>query len=230
MQRAGGRFKPRPAAGDLLRNPCCGAYKTRVLDLASAFATLFVVLDPPGMAPIFLGLTAGMDHAVKRRIAIEASIIAFFVLAGATLFGTWLLNALGIGLPAFRIAGGLLLFSIAFEMVFDRRQRRNAGDAAARPDANIAAFPIAIPLMAGPGAITACILLASRTGGNWLQLGLLLGVIAVMVLITLGVFAASGLLGRLLGARGLAVTERLLGVMLAALAVQNVADGVMALR
>jgi multiple antibiotic resistance protein len=201
-----------------------------VSDLASAFATLFVVLDPPGMAPIFLALTAGMAHALKRRIAIEASIIAFFILAGATLFGTRLLDALGIGLPAFRIAGGLLLFSIAFEMVFDRRQRRNAGDAAGRAEANIAAFPLAIPLMAGPGAITACILLASRAGGSWLQLGLLLGVIAVMVIITLGVFATSGLLERLLGQRGLAVTERLLGVMLAALAVQYVADGVLALR
>lgn len=201
-----------------------------MLDLASALATLFVVLDPPGMVPIFLTLTSGLAHAVKRRIAIEACIVAFFVLAGSALFGTWLLNALGIGLPAFRIAGGLLLFSIAFEMVFDRRQRRKADDAAPRRDTNIATFPLAIPLMAGPGAITACILLAGQAGGNWLQLGLLLGVIAAMVIITLGVFAASRLLGKLLGVRGLAVTERLLGVLLAALAVQYVADGVLALR
>jgi multiple antibiotic resistance protein len=201
-----------------------------VLDLASAFATLFVVLDPPGMAPIFLGLTAGMVRAVKRRIAIEACIIAFGVLAGAALFGTRLLNAMGISLPAFRIAGGLLLFSIAFEMVFDRRQRRKADEASHRPDTNIAAFPIAIPLMAGPGAITACVLLAGQTGGNWLSMGLLLGVIAVIVVMTLGVFAASSLLEKLLGKGGVAVMERLLGVLLAALAVQYVADGVLALR
>jgi multiple antibiotic resistance protein len=201
-----------------------------VLDLASAFVTLFVVLDPPGMAPIFLGLTAGMNHALKRKISIEACIIAFCLLAGSALFGTWLLDVMGISLPAFRIAGGLLLFSIAFEMVFDRRQRRKADDAAGRPDVNIAAFPIAIPLLAGPGAITACILLAGQTGGNWLQLGLLIATIAVLLLITLLVLITSGLLEKLLGQRGLAVTERLLGVLLAALAVQYVADGVLALR
>jgi multiple antibiotic resistance protein len=202
-----------------------------MLDLASAFVTLFVVVDPPGMAPIFLGLTAGMPHATKRKIAIEACIIAFCVLAGSALFGTRLLDVLGIGLPAFRIAGGLLLFSIAFEMVFDRRQqRRKVDEAPAGPDTNIAAFPIAIPMMAGPGAITACVLLAGSTGRNWFQLALLIGIIALMVLVTLAVFAVSGILERLLGARGLAVTERLLGVLLAALAVQYVADGVMSLR
>jgi multiple antibiotic resistance protein len=201
-----------------------------VLDLASAFVTLFVVLDPAGMAPIFLGLTAGLDGPLKRRIAIEACLIAFAVLTGAVLFGTWLLDILGIGLPAFRIAGGLLLFAIAFEMVFERRQHRKAGEAAPAPDTNIAAFPLAIPLMAGPGAITACILLAGRTGGDWLGLGLLIGIVAVILLATFLMFAASGLLAKALGVRGLAVTERLLGVLLAALAVQYVADGVLALR
>jgi len=203
-----------------------------VFDLASAFVTLFVVLDPPGMAPIFLGLTAGMPRETKRKISFEACVIAFAVLAGSALFGLRLLDALGIGLPAFRIAGGLLLFSIAFEMVFDRRQQRRKVDEAvpAGPDTNIAAFPIAIPMMAGPGAITACVLLATQTGGNWLQLGMLIGIIAVMILVTLAVFEISGLLEKLLGPRGLAVTERLLGVLLAALAVQYVADGVLALR
>jgi multiple antibiotic resistance protein len=200
-----------------------------VLDLASAFVTLFVVLDPAGMAPIFLGLTAGMPPPLKRRIAVDASLIAFLLLAGAVLFGTRLLNALGISLPAFRIAGGLLLFAIAFEMVFERRQLRKTAETALPLDTNIAAFPLAIPLMAGPGAITACILLAGRTGDNWIQLGLLIGIIAVILLMTYIVFAASHLLEKMLGVRGLAVTERLLGVLLAALAVQYVADGVRAL-
>jgi multiple antibiotic resistance protein len=201
-----------------------------VIDLASAFVTLFVVLDPPGMAPIFLGLTAGMPAAIKRGIAIEACVIAFLLLAGATLFGTWLLGVLGISLPAFRIAGGLLLFSIAFEMVFERRQRRKADDATQQPDTNIAAFPLAIPLLAGPGAITACVLLAGRSGGNLIQLGLLIGTIALILLMTMAVLIGSHLLERALGPRGLAVSERLLGVLLAALAVQYVADGVLALR
>ena len=99
--------------------------------LGSAFVALFVVLDPPGLAPLFIGLTRGMDAAAKRTVALEASVIAFGVLAGAALFGQTLLTALGINIASFRIAGGLLLFAIAFEMVFERRQERKAADAAA---------------------------------------------------------------------------------------------------
>ena len=199
--------------------------------LIGAFVTLFVVIDPVGMGPIFIGLTAGMSESVKRKIAAEASLIAFAVLAGSAVAGGWLLAELGISLAAFRIAGGLLLFAIAFEMVFERRQKRKIDDAAALERlSGIAAFPLAIPLMAGPGAITAVLLLAGRMNGDPVGFILLIGEVAVMVLATFAVFLASSRLERLLGTAGQAVFARLLGVLLAALAVQYVADGVMSLR
>src|SRR5882762_67617 len=112
--------------------------------LISAFITLFVVIDPPGLGPIFIGLTKGLPAAVKRKIGWEASVIAFFVLAGSALFGDALLETLGISLSAFRIAGGLLLFAIAFEMVFERRSERksSAAERATGEDlSHIAIFP-----------------------------------------------------------------------------------------
>jgi multiple antibiotic resistance protein len=199
--------------------------------LIGAFVTLFVVIDPVGLGPIFIGLTSGMSEPLKRKIGIEACLVAFGVLACSALFGTWLLTALGISLAAFRIAGGLLLFAIAFEMVFERRQKRKVDDAVAmeRPT-GIAAFPLGIPLMAGPGAITAVLLLAGRMNGDWVGLVLLIGVIALMILGSFLVFLASSRLERLLGVSGQAVFARLLGVLIAALAVQYVADGVLSLR
>ena len=129
--------------------------------LISAFITLLVVIDPIGLGPIFVGLTSGLEETARRKIALQASIIAFCVLAGSALIGERLLGWLGISLAAFRIAGGLLLFAIAFEMVFQRRTERKA-DQTGQPGAALAAFPLAIPLMAGPGAITAMVLLAGR--------------------------------------------------------------------
>jgi len=201
-----------------------------MLDLIPAFVTLFVVIDPIGLGPMFLGLTAGLPEMAKRRIGLEASVIAFCVLAGSALFADWLLNALGISLAAFRIAGGLLLFVIAFEMVFERRQARKAEDASPEGLSRIAAFPLAVPLMAGPGAITACVLLAGKVAGNWAGLAELIGIIALMLAISYAIFATSGALEKLIGPRGLSVFGRLLGVLLAALAVQYVADGILALR
>ena len=174
--------------------------------LISALVTLFVVIDPIGL---------------------EACIIAFIVLAGSALFGDWLLAKLGISLAAFRIAGGLLLFAIAFEMVFERRVERKA-DQTGSPGAHIAAFPLAIPLMAGPGAITAMVLLAGRMNGA-LGFSLLITAMASILVIAYAVFLTSSYLERLLGAQGQAVFGRLLGVMLAALAVQYVADGILTL-
>lgn len=196
--------------------------------VSSAFLTLFVVLDPPGLAPTFIALTGGMAPAHKRTIALEATAICFAVLVGALLFGQSLLAMLGISLSAFRIAGGLLLFAIAFEMVFDRRQERK--NSAALPRPSPAVFPLAIPLMAGPGALTAAVLLGGRAGGDWLQLGLFAAVMAVVLVMCLAVFLLSGPIERLLGERGQNVLGRLLGVLLAALAVQYVADGVLAFR
>ncbi|HEY5083787.1 MAG TPA: MarC family protein [Rhizomicrobium sp.] len=195
--------------------------------LVSALVTLFVVIDPVGLGPIFIGLTAGLQPQVKRKIAIEACIITFFVLAGSALFGDWLLARLGISLAAFRIAGGLLLFAIAFEMVFERRVERKADHVA--KSAHIAAFPLAIPLMAGPGAITAMVLLAGRVAGNPIGFAYLIGIMALMLVASYLVFFTSSYLERLLGAQGQAVFGRLLGVLLASLAVQYVADGVLAL-
>jgi multiple antibiotic resistance protein len=202
-------------------------------NLIAAFITLFVVVDPIALGPIFIGLTGGMASATKRLIAIEASIIAFCVLAGGALFGSWLLAKLGISLAAFRIAGGLLLFAIAFEMVFERRQQRKADNVASEnthgAERNIAAFPLAIPLVAGPGAITAVVLLGTRFD-TLLGSALLIGIILAMVLMAFVVFLSSELLERMLGRRGQVVFGRLLGVLLAALAVQYVADGVFAFR
>jgi len=143
------------------------------------------------------------------------------------LFGDWLLARLGISLAAFRIAGGLLLFAIAFEMVFERRVERKADHVA--KSAHIAAFPLAIPLMAGPGAITAMVLLAGRVSGNPIGFAYLIGLMALMLVASYLVFFTSSYLERLLGAQGQAVFGRLLGVLLASLAVQYVADGVLAL-
>ncbi|MBN9554681.1 MAG: MarC family protein [Alphaproteobacteria bacterium] len=195
--------------------------------LISALVTLFVVIDPIGLGPIFLGLTTGLPQNLKRKIGLEACVIAFFVLAGSALFGDWLLTKLGISLAAFRIAGGLLLFAIAFEMVFERRVERKA-DQSVGAHAHIAAFPLAIPLMAGPGAITAMVLLAGRMNGV-MGLSLLIAAMAAMLLAAYAVFLTSSYLERFLGTQGQAVFGRLLGVLLAALAVQYVADGVLAL-
>lgn len=196
--------------------------------LISAFVTLFVVIDPIGLGPIFIGLTAGMPAKLKRKIGLEACVIAFFVLGGSALFGDWLLAKLGISLAAFRIAGGLLLFAIAFEMVFERRMERKAEQNAAT-GAHIAAFPLAIPLMAGPGAITAMVLLAGRVNADPVGFVLLITTMTTMLFLAYMVFLTSSYLERLLGRQGQAVFARLLGVMLAALAVQYVADGVLAL-
>jgi multiple antibiotic resistance protein len=195
--------------------------------LVSALVTLFVVIDPVGLGPIFIGVTAGLPAATKRKIGVEACVIAFFVLAGSALFGDWLLARLGISLAAFRIAGGLLLFAIAFEMVFERRVERKADQAGT--SSHIAAFPLAIPLMAGPGAITAMVLLAGQMGNSALGFALLIASMALMLAVAYVVFLSSSYLERLLGAQGQAVFGRLLGVMLAALAVQYVADGVLTL-
>jgi multiple antibiotic resistance protein len=195
--------------------------------LISAFITLLVVIDPAGLGPIFIGLTAGLDEQTRRTVALQASIIAFCVLAGAALIGERLLGWLGISLAAFRIAGGLLLFAIAFEMVFQRRSERKA-DQTGQPGAAMAAFPLAIPLMAGPGAITAMVLLAGRLHSP-AGLAALIAIMGAMLLASYLVFRGAAQLERLLGTQGEAILGRLLGVLLAALAVQYVADGVKAL-
>jgi multiple antibiotic resistance protein len=199
--------------------------------LVSALVTLLVVVDPVGLTPAFIGLTAGLPRGSRRQVALRAAFIAFAILAGSALIGDWLLRMLSISLPAFRIAGGLLLFSIASEMVFGLRITRQSADADKAVEEHvrdIAAFPLAIPLMAGPGAITATVLLAGRAGGDPLRVALLIGIIVVVMLACLLVFLAASRIERLLGSTGNTVLSRLLGVLLAALAVQFVIDGVKA--
>jgi len=203
------------------------------LDFAiSALVTLFVVVDPVGLVPTFLAVTEGLPRRARRDVALRASIIAGAILIGMALLGDWLLRALGISLPAFRIAGGLLLFAIAFEMVFGIRARREgeaAEEAVEEHVRNIAAFPLAIPLLAGPGAITATVLLAGRATGNLLLTGLLLAVVIVVAASALVAFIFAGQISRMLGLTGNIVLSRLLGVLLAALAVQYVIDGTRAI-
>ena len=198
--------------------------------LKTALATLLVTLDPPGLAPIFIGLTAGMSAPEKRQVAWRGSLIAFVILAAFALGGAEVMKALGISMPAFRIAGGVMLFWIAFGMIFDLRPQRKESVAA---DAitidhirNVAAFPLAIPLMAGPGAITATILLAGRAGTDWQALGALIAIIATIMALCYLTFITSERVAALLGATGNIVLTRLLGVILAALAVQFVIDGI----
>ncbi len=197
----------------------------------SALVTLLVVVDPIGLAPTFIGITEGLSESLRRQVAVRAALIAAAILVGSALIGNQLLAALAISLSAFRIAGGLLLFSIATEMVFGVRMRREgevAEHAVEEHARNIAAFPLAIPLMAGPGAITATLLLAGRAGDDVILLALLLAVVlAVAAACCITFLLASGL-GRLLGVTGNIVLSRLLGVLLASLAVQYVVDGIRA--
>jgi multiple antibiotic resistance protein len=208
------------------------AAATMPLDyLVSALVTLLVVVDPVGLAPTFLAVTHGLPAKARKRIAWRACLIAGLILFGTALVGDWLLRQLGIGVPAFRIAGGLLLFLVASEMVLGvriDRQSKQAEDALEEHIRNIAAFPLAIPLMAGPGAITATLLLAGQAGGRPLPLAVLFGVIVVVMTACLIVFLLANRIEKLLGVTGNVVLQRLLGVILAALAVQYVIDGVRA--
>lgn len=201
--------------------------------VSAALVTLLVTLDPPALAPMFISLTRGMNAEERKRVAMRAAIIAFSILTFFGLGGEVLLRLLGVGIPAFRISGGLLLFWIAFEMVFERRNERkqHTADIAITEDhiRNVAAFPLAIPLMAGPGAITATILLAGRADGNPVYLGFLIALIALGVASCFVVFMAAERVARMLGVTGNIVLSRLLGVILAGLAVQFIINGVEAL-
>jgi multiple antibiotic resistance protein len=200
--------------------------------LLNAFVTILVTIDPPGLAPLFLALTGGMNRAERRQVAIRASVIGFGVLALFAMAGTLILSVFGITLPAFRVAGGLLLFFIAFEMIFERRQERHkkSAERAITKDMirNIAAFPLAIPLIAGPGAISATVLLSGTFAGA-VRMTALVAIILVSIALTYLVFLLAERVDRFLGHTGRSILTRLLGVILAALAVQFVADGIIAL-
>ena len=198
----------------------------------NAFVTILVTIDPPGLAPLFLAVTRGMNREQRLQVSVRASVIAFVVLAVFAVAGAAILTVFGITLPAFRVAGGFLLFFIAFEMVFEKRQDRKEkiSDVAITRDHihNIAAFPLAIPLIAGPGAISATVLLSGSFQGWAGQLALVLIILACLAATYL-VFVLAERIDQFLGQTGRSILTRLLGVILAALAVQFVADGIKAL-
>jgi multiple antibiotic resistance protein len=201
----------------------------------SAFITLFVVIDPPGCAPIYAGLTKGATSAQQRSMAVRACLIAGAILVVFALFGEDLLGALHIELDSFRIAGGLMLFLIALDMVFEKRTQRReqraekvtAEHVAGTEVEDVSVFPMAMPMLAGPGAIASIMLLTSKAHGVPATATVLAALAAVLVLTMLALIAASPLM-RLFGARVEAVITRLLGVLLAALAAQYVIDGLKA--
>jgi multiple antibiotic resistance protein len=193
--------------------------------LITAFATLFVVIDPPGLVPLFIALTQGMDATRRRAMAQRACIIATIMLMLFGLMGEALLGFIGISMPAFRIAGGILLFLTALDMLFERRTQRREGQHA-DPDHDPSVFPLATPLIAGPGAIATMILLVGQSGPGWGGTVAVMGLLLAMMLATFLFLLASPPLERLLGRTGTIVITRLLGMLLAALSVQFVIDGV----
>jgi len=196
----------------------------------SALVTFFVVIDPPGCAPIYASLTTGADAAHRRAMAIRAVVVAALILLVFALFGEKLLGALGISLDSFRIAGGIMLFLIALEMVFEKRTQRReerAKEVMEAPVEDVSIFPMAIPMIAGPGSIASTMLMMARSEGLESSL-VVLGALGVILALTLVALLLAGPMMRLLGHRVETVVTRLLGVILAALAAQFVIDGIRA--
>ncbi|KHA62945.1 MULTISPECIES: MarC family protein [Sphingomonas] len=194
----------------------------------SSLITFFVVIDPPGCAPIYAGLSASASAAQKRAMAFRAVGVSAAILFVFALFGEALLKGLGISLASFRIAGGIMLFLIALEMVFEKRTERRedrAAKVASDPEADdVSIFPMAMPMIAGPGSIASVMLLMSRNSGIE-RSAVVLAAMVTILLLTLVALLAAGPIMRILGAKIEAVITRLLGVLLAALAVQFVLDG-----
>lgn len=193
--------------------------------LITAFATLFVVIDPPGLIPMFIALTPGMSAERRRVIGARACVIGIGILTLFGLLGEAVLGFIGISMSAFRIAGGILLFLTALDMLFERRTQRREGQATVH-DHDPSVFPIAIPLIAGPGAIATMILLVGESGGGWQGTLTVHLVMIFVVFLAFLLFLVAGPLERALGRTGTVVITRLLGMLLAALSVQFVIDGI----
>jgi multiple antibiotic resistance protein len=194
----------------------------------TAFITLLVIIDPPGCAPIFASLTSGTAAAHRRRMAIRSALVAWSILMFFALLGEPLLRTLGISLSAFRLAGGIMLFMIALDMVFERRTERReerAEELKGTPEADdISVFPMAIPMIAGPGSIASIMLLTARAEGTVEGL-VVLGAMTAVIVLTLLALLAAGPLMKFIGVNLEAMITRILGVILAALAAQFVLDG-----
>jgi MarC family membrane protein len=195
--------------------------------LITAFTTLFVVIDPPGQTPIFMALTQEMDARTRRAIAFRACLTAAGILATFAAFGEAVLGFVGISMPAFRVAGGVLLFLTAMDMLFERRTKRREDRAEEEEHSDPSVFPLGIPLIAGPGSIATMILLAGQQSGIE-GLFVVIAVMVAVIAVVLMLYLSSGVLARLLGKTGLNVVTRLLGMLLAALSVQFILDGLRA--
>jgi multiple antibiotic resistance protein len=193
-----------------------------VAAIITVFVTIFVVIDPIGLTPMFVALTQGDAASQRRAIAVRSCLIAMVVLTLFGLFGESVLTFVGISMPAFRISGGILLFLTALDMLFERRSERRKGQSAKADDPSV--FPLATPLIAGPGSIATMILLTTQADGIRDIVTVHVIMISV-ILVVLVLFLAAGLIERVLGDTGIKVVTRLLGMLLAALSVQFVLDG-----
>ncbi len=196
--------------------------------LVAAFTTLFVIIDPIGLAPIYLALTQGMQPAQRRTIAIRSILIATGLMLAFLLLGEALLGFVGISMPAFRIAGGVLLFLTALEMLFQRRQARredNASEGAAENTDDPSVFPLALPLICGPGAITTIILLTGQAEST-MDIAAIGAVCLAVLLCVFTSFMLATPMERVLGKTGLNIVTRVLGMLLAALSIQFILDGI----
>ncbi|MGH8161928.1 MAG: MarC family protein [Gammaproteobacteria bacterium] len=198
----------------------------------NALIVMFVVIDPPGTAAIFVALTRGGDAHYRRQMAIKAVLLSTGILFVFTFIGSKLLHALSISLPAFKIAGGILLFLIAIDMIFARQSGLRSTTVREQEEArfkdDISVFPLAFPLIAGPGALTTVILLAGNAEGHIWAFASVFAILAIVLSVTLLALLASGLIMRVLGVTGANVLGRLLGIVLAAMAAQFVIDGILA--
>ena len=200
---------------------------TELPALITALTTMFIIIDPPGLAPVFVALTQGMSAAQRRAIAVRACMVSLVLMIIFLFLGEAVLGFVGISMNAFRIAGGILLFLTALDMLFQKRQARreeNAAEGQAEHHDDPSVFPLALPLIVGPGAITTIILLAGQANGA-ADFGAIAGVLLAVLLIVFLAFLAAPTIERVLGKTGLNIVTRVLGMLLAALAVQFVLDG-----
>lgn len=202
----------------------------------TAFVTFFVVIDPIGVAPVFGTLTQGTSQQHRQAMAIKGVVIASAVLIGFAYGGEWLLAKLHVSLDAFRVAGGIFLFILALEMLFEKRSERreeSAGNVVEEKSSDdvehtdISVFPVAIPLLAGPGAIASVMLLMTDGADDMLGQSLVLAGMGINLALCLILFLSVGLVMRVIGKTGAAIITRILGIILGALSVQFVLDGVL---
>lgn len=197
---------------------------------AASFVTFFVLIDAPGVAPIFASLTAKGSAAYRRKMAVKATFVAALIIYGFAFGGSWLLDSMHISIDAFRAAGGILLFLIALDMVFEKRTERRenrAEDVLADDEAmdDISVFPIGIPMIAGPGSIATAMLYMSESV-TWLERGIVLSALGLNLLLCLIIFLAAGPIVRAMGDSVVGALTRILGVILAALSIQLLIDGI----